>query len=139
MSAVYDERGLRRPEWAGGTPLLLPDGQAWWFYEPEPELVEEAGVSAVLWDFGLASDEENVALCDALYKVLGKLVRAETAEQRVSAVVELSWLLLARNYEITPEQYEKVLNVGPISAGLWGRLEGFVVAIEERARGLVPA
>lgn len=126
------EHNCRRPEWAGGTPLLLPDGQVWWFYEPRPRVVEVGGTSAVLWDWGVSA-AENVALTEALYRVLGKLVRALTDAERVGAVCDVAWLMLARNYEVAPDEFEAALNAGPISAGLWRRMEQMVVALNERA------
>lgn len=130
--ACPDERASRRPEFGGGTPLLLPDGRTWWFYVPAAEAVEANVVHTVLWDFGL-DDDHNVALGDALYRVFGKLARAADDRQRASAVVELAWLLLARNYEVAPDQFERVLSAGAITPGLWGRIEGFAETLRKHA------
>lgn len=129
MIATLREPDLRRPEFAGGTPLLLPDGQAWTFFEPKPSLTRPGA-----WEWGGSLwAEEAVSLTNALYKILKRLTTATDVRERASQVSALAWLCLARNYQITPGQFEAIMTAGPIGEGLWGRLETLAVTIENEA------
>lgn len=119
------ESDLRRPEFAGGVPLLLPDGQAWWFYEPKPD----AGRPGA-WCWGDVAPEDAVALTDTLYAVLDRLTSANDERERATTVLTLALVCLARNYEMDGERLNKIMTSGPITEGLWVRLARLACSIE---------
>ena len=119
------EKKLRRKEFARGTALRLPDGQVWWFYEP--------GAAPGGWDWGAVAEEEADHLTETLKKLVKRLAEAKTLDERVTGVVWIAWLFLARNYTINPNRFDRILAAhGPIPRPLWARLERFVVDLGER-------
>lgn len=126
-----NERKLRRPEFAGGSPVLLPDGQAWWFCEPTFDLSGDLPV----WRFGSGiTEDENSALSDMFSSAVENLAKAEDNAGRIRAITRLSFIMLYRNYRISPERYERILTAAPMPIGLWMRLERFVIELYGRMR-----
>lgn len=106
----------RRPEYAGGTPILLPDGLPWRFFEPRPVVRqvrgdEGEGERLIAWDFGGpdVDAETNDILGRGFHKILAKIDRATNDRDRASGHLEAAWFLLARNYGIEPEEFEDIL------------------------------
>lgn len=120
LTIPLTEPERRRVEFAGGTPIVLPDGRAWRLFEPRPvrcEMRGEHGVEdeAIVWDFGPGVDAET---CDVLsqgfQKILTKIGRATNESDRASGILEGAYYLLARNYVICREEFEDL--VLPITA-----------------------
>lgn len=122
---MLSESTLRRPEFAGGTPLLLPDGQAWWFYAPVPSTTRLGA-----WEWGNIPEDATVALTDALYITLCRLSAATDASERATHALTLAWLCLARNYEVSPDQFTAIMTASPGSTGLWSRIGRMAREIE---------
>lgn len=101
-ATLIDEASRRWDDFQGGRPVLLPDGQTWWFFEPE------AIVGGPGWNFKAAPDL-NVALSVAFGKILAKIDRAGNDEERACGALEAAWFLLARNYSVTPEEFEAIM------------------------------
>jgi hypothetical protein len=104
-----------RAEFAGGTPIVLPDGRAWRFYEPTPVVREVRGGEdgngfLIAWDFGSDLDAEtNDSLGRGFQRILAKANRAANEADLACAVLEGAWFLLARNYKVTAEEFEDLL------------------------------
>jgi hypothetical protein len=102
----------RRREFAGGTPIALPDGRAWRFYTPRPVAGAVRGENGpdgpmLVWDFGADLDADtNDALGQAFQRILNKIGRANGPEERACGMLEATWFLMARNYVISQEEFE---------------------------------
>lgn len=106
MPFEIDEASRRWDDFQGGRAIELPDGQVWSFYEPQAKIRKgRAG-----WTFGVdvAPDVDQV-LSDRFSRVLYKWKRASTDADRASVVLEAAWFLLARNYNLTPAEFEAIL------------------------------
>lgn len=103
---IIPEASRRWDDFQGGRPIELPDGQTWLFFEPEA-MVRKGRAG---WTFGpdVAPDVDKV-LSDRFSRVLYKWKRASTNADRSSVVLEAAWFLLARNYNVTPEEFEAIL------------------------------
>lgn len=100
------EASRRWDDFQGGREIMLPDGQTWSFYEPQAKVRKgRAG-----WTFGpdVAPDVDQV-LSDRFSRVLYKWKRASTDADRASVILEAAWFLLARNYNVTPAEFEAIL------------------------------
>ena len=87
---MVDERTLRRAAFVEGTNVVLADGQSWSL--PGRRLDHD--------------DPEYVAML--------RMVReAEDATERLRAELALTIFLLSRNYEISPELYQTLLDFEP--------------------------
>lgn|GEM_PF-5183195 len=101
-----DERSRRWPDFQGGQAVALPDGQTWWFFEPAA--VTRRGVAG--WTFGAAvPDDIDAILSDRFNRIVGKWSRAGHDHERGSAILEAAWFLLARNYAVTPAEFERIV------------------------------
>ncbi len=105
----------RRVEFAGGTPIVLPDGQPWRFFEPKPMRCLVRGEDGadefmIAWDFGPGVDAEtNDSLGRGFHAILEKINGAENRDDRACGMVEAAWYLLARNYVISQDDFEDLL------------------------------
>ena len=87
---MRDERALRRPTFAEGRRLTLADGQTW-------SLPERP------------ADHDDPKY-DAMLRMIGE---AEDEADRLRSELALSIFLLARNYELTPEAFQVLLDFAP--------------------------
>jgi hypothetical protein len=100
---MLSEAERRWPDFQGGRPIRLPNGEDWHFYDPEP-----AGRD---WTFGPdVLPAVNETLSRRLHRILAKWQRATTDADRASSILEASWFLLARNYNVTQEEFEAILS-----------------------------
>lgn len=100
------ESERRWDDWQGGIPIELPDGQTWWFCAPEATVRE--GLTG--WTFGpdVPADVDRV-LSWRFTRLIVKVNRAGNEADRAAAMIEAAWFLLARNYAITPDEFESIL------------------------------
>lgn len=142
------EHDRRRAEFAGGTPIVLPDGQPWRFFDPMPvkrsirgENGEEGFVLA--WEFGPGVDAEtNDSLGQGFARVLEKIDAASNKADRTCGVIEAMWYLLARNYVISQDDFEDLLLRGSTHTAerrrrLYDRLRDLVMVPCEQLRRLI--
>lgn len=109
------ESERRWNDWQGGQPIELPDGQTWWFCAPEAQVRD----GLPIWSFGPGTPHDlNVGLSTAFRRILRKWTRATNDDDRAAATLEAAWFLLARNYQVSPEEFEGIL------AGLDNRTQG---------------
>jgi hypothetical protein len=101
---LINEASRRWDDFPGGRWVDLPDGQRWAFYEPQAVLRD----GRPGWTFGGAPDVDAI-LSSRFGRVLAKRSKATTDEDRASATLEAAWFLLARNYSVTPEEFEALL------------------------------
>jgi hypothetical protein len=108
---MIDEQSRRWPDFQGGRAIVLPDGQAWVFFEPEATL--RAGRPG--WTFGPGVPRDVDAILSGRF---ARLVARWTPDgdhvDRGAIILTAGWFLLARNYAITAEEF------GRIMAGLAG-------------------
>jgi hypothetical protein len=101
------ESERRWADWQGGQPIELPDGQAWFFFQPEARM---RGLRPG-WTFGVGVPSDvDAILSDRLVRILRKCGRATCEADKTAAILEAAWFLLARNYEITPDEFEGILS-----------------------------
>jgi hypothetical protein len=114
-ATTIDEMARRHDDFQGGRPILLPDGQAWVFCEPE------AIVGGPGWRWGAAPDLD-VGLSVAFARLLAKIDRAPDDGRRACGALEAAWFLLYRNYNVSREEFEAIMlggtawNAGQIDA-----------------------
>jgi hypothetical protein len=87
---MVDEQSVRRPGFVEGTRIRLANGQEWTFPDHPPSK-EDVEHQAVLREIGEAEDAAD-------------LLRAELA---------LAIHLLSRNYDLTPEGFQAILDFAP--------------------------
>lgn len=103
-----DERSRRWDDFQGGRPIELPDGNFWQFYEPETVL--RNGLEG--WTFGAdVPPDVDAVLSSRFSRVIYKWKRARSDADRASVVLEAAWFLLARNYNVTADQFEGILSL----------------------------
>lgn len=137
----------RRVEFAGGTPVVMPDGAPWRLFEPRPverDVHDEDGIVHVIcWEFGPGVDAEtNDSLGMGFQRVLAKIDRAENRDDRACGLIEAAWYLLARNYVISQEEFEDLLLRGATQGParrkrLYDSLRAVVLAPCERIKAMV--
>lgn len=104
MSDRLDEAALRRPDWLGGVPVTLADGQEWTlpraatYFEPDAD--DDAEVRQ-RWNLG----EEYGALVQ-------RLAEAQRPSDHVRAEIALARWLLTRNYALNRAQLVTLLRFG---------------------------
>lgn len=104
---MIDEASRRWDDWQGGRPITLPDGASWWFYEPEA--MTRNGLPG--WTFGGAVPRDvDSVLSGRLTRITDKWACALDEGERASAILEAAWFLLARNYALTPAEFEQVMS-----------------------------
>ena len=101
---ALDEKALRRPEFSGGVPIRLFDGQEWTFPTP----IVEAFVprrdangktrQALSFDWGAEYDD-----------LIEMFVSAEYVRDEAVALYDLAFDLLRRNYNVTFNDMRHVL------------------------------
>lgn len=112
---LEDERSSRRPEFAGGRPIRLPDGDAWAFFEPRPVVRAVEGpdgspARVPSWTFGEDLDPTlDLALAGRFAALVGLHRAAATDEERAAVTLQAAGFLLARNYQISPERFAQIL------------------------------
>jgi hypothetical protein len=112
------EPDRRRAEFAGGTPVVMPDGRPWRLIEPAAVVRpvkggEDGDGLMIAWDFGPGLDAEtDDALGRAFQRAVAKIDRAGNDRDRACGVLEAAWLLLARNYDLSPEEFEDLVLTG---------------------------
>jgi hypothetical protein len=105
----------RRVEFAGGVPIIMPNGVSWRAYEPEPVVRPSRNDDGedgfvIAWNFGdRLDDETNESLSQGWQKILNKIARATNDADRACGFLEAAWLLLARNYVLSQEEFEDLL------------------------------
>jgi hypothetical protein len=82
---MVDEQALRRPDFVEGRRILLANGQAWSFPDHPP-----------------LHDDEHIAALRAIGE-------AEDRADRLRAKMALTILLLSRNYDLSPSDYQAIL------------------------------
>jgi hypothetical protein len=87
---MVDEQALRSPTFEEGTRIRLADGQAWSFPDHPP----------------YREDDEHQL-------VLTAIGEAEDESERLRAELALAILLLSRNYNLTPADFEAILGYAP--------------------------
>lgn len=98
---MLDEKHFRRPDFRRGDPIRLADGGTWMFAPPPGySAVDDAGTDADRPDPGYVAALEAVAC-------------AEDDAERLRAELGLAIDLLARNYDLRPEEYQRLLIFTP--------------------------
>jgi hypothetical protein len=113
------EQERRRVEFAGGTPIILPNREPWRFFDPHPverDFHDEDGIAHVIaWEFGPGVDAEtNDSLGRGFQRLIQKIDRADNREDRACGLLEAAWYLLARNYVISQDEFEDLLLRGAV-------------------------
>ena len=107
------ESERRWPDWQGGQPIELPDGQTWHFHEPAP-LVRD-GIPG--WTFGADTPEQDAVLSARFGLVVARWGQATNDGDRAASILDAAWFLLARNYAVTRAEFGAIL----LKAALWDR------------------
>src|SRR5262245_36529215 len=95
---MRDENALRRPDFLGGIPIRFADDQAWTLPEPPPGA---PGEKRFLDNgTGLGPDYEAA---------VAAVLEAEDEPERLRAELALTILLLGRNYNLAPEDFQALL------------------------------
>jgi hypothetical protein len=92
---MVDEQALRRPDFVEGRRILLANGQAWSFPDHPP----------------LRDDAEQIAALRAIGE-------SEDQADRLRAELALTILLLSRNYDLSPSDYQAILGFRPSDPAL---------------------
>lgn len=109
-----DERSRRLSDEPRGEPIVLPDGQTWTFFEPDVLAPGDAPVPR--WTFGAeVAPGLDAALASAFDRVLAKIARARSEVDSRAAMLESAWFCLARNYEVSRDEFEAILLAPPPS------------------------
>jgi hypothetical protein len=87
---MVNEQTRRRPDFVEGTRVRMADGQDWSFPDRLPS----------------KDDREHVA-------VLREIVEVEDRDELLQAELALTIFLLARNYELTPDDFAAILGFAP--------------------------
>ena len=108
---MLDELCLRRPDFLGGTPIRLADGQTWMF--PVPVRPNADPVDS------LAGAESAIALFGPDYlHTLRAVTEAQDEAERMMAELALAIELLARNYRLSPEMFRELLEGPQVDADI---------------------
>jgi hypothetical protein len=101
-----DEASRRRPEFAGGVPITLPDGQSWYFYEPGGR----ARYPGYLWRFGDdVAPEIEEELSRSFDLSIDPLCTELPEQDHADACVDSAYILLTRNYDVNPDEFRESL------------------------------
>jgi hypothetical protein len=100
-----DEEALRRPEFVRGVPIRLADGQDWQFPKPTIDLFPVVGQGGQVAVGGAPTfDVQYDELVEAFFRA-----RALGPAEQLQALFALGVDLLARNYDLRPEDYRRLL------------------------------
>lgn len=100
-----DETSLRRPDFAGGTPVRLADGRDWTLPRPRVRFVPDDGPTGFATCLALAGADDYQALLDAA-------AAAEAGPDVIRTELALGRRLLLANYDLTPGQVADLLQFG---------------------------
>jgi hypothetical protein len=92
---MVDEKALRRADFVEGRHILLANGQEWSFPDHPPH----------------RDDAEHIALLRAIGE-------SEDQADRLRAELALTILLLSRNYDLSPSDYQAILGFRPSDRSL---------------------
>lgn len=96
------ESECRRPDFLGGRPIVLGDGQAWFI--PTPMLASQADLDRNGWDH-----ETLMAFGPEFDRLVAAVRGAESEEEEGRASLALAVDLLRRNYDIPPDHFGRLL------------------------------
>ena len=114
MLPQLDERALRRPDFVGGEPVPLFDGQTWYFPKLDGRLdlrpTEDGMVAYIDWLIACERDPQfseqfSLQCLPAILYAAG--IGPDTFEDKNDATIAPLGFLLRRNYLLTPEQDRK--------------------------------
>ena len=101
--AEADETLHRRPDFQGGRPVRLADGQFWYFPLPVMHL------APVRLPSGQLGAEAATQFGPDFDRLLDELAAAETAVQEAPALFGVAADLLGRNYDLTGDQLRSLV------------------------------
>jgi hypothetical protein len=108
---MLDELALRRPDFLGGIPIRLADGQTWMFPVPVRPNADPVG--------SLAETESVIALFGPEYlHTLRAVMEAQDEAERMMAELALAIDLLSRNYRLSPEMFRELLEGPQVDADI---------------------
>lgn len=107
------ESERRWDDWQGGQPIDLPDGQTWWFYEPDATVHD--GMPG--WSFGAETPELDRTLSCRFGLIVASWGKAADDADRAAAILDAAWFLLARNYDVSRSQFATLM----LGASRWDR------------------
>jgi hypothetical protein len=87
---MVNEQNRRRPDFVEGTRVRMADGQDWSFPDRLPS----------------KDDREHIA-------VLREILEVEDRDELLGAELALTIFLLARNYDLTPDDFAAILRFAP--------------------------
>lgn len=111
MVEHIDEQARRWPDFQGGRPITLPIGGTWWFYEPAA-FNRSTPEGSVVPSFTFGADIDptlDLMIAQRFAVILVKYGKAADETERSCATLEAAWFLLARNYNVTPAEFESIL------------------------------
>jgi hypothetical protein len=109
------EAARRRDDFLGGRPILLPDDEAWTFYEPtarpQPMATARGRLPRIApgWSFGAGDAEVDAILSGRFARLIRAWATAGDEPSRAAALLSCAWFLLARNYHITAEEFATLM------------------------------
>jgi hypothetical protein len=133
-SAPLNEKDCRKPEFVGGIPIRLADGNEWWFAEPRVRFRPadtEMGFEEFLWnnDNGefhrLAIKHEDLLLHDPEDM-------ADRTDEWISCEIKMARMMLERNYDLSLEQLQQILHLNydqkndPVATGIRAAIIGIL-------------
>jgi hypothetical protein len=141
-----DEKSKRRPDFAGGTAVVLADGQEWTLAKPLVRFAFDSGEDGFTTTLSVNGVDDFASLMrdvDAAYeKVYGDRDAAGDEKARVDfgpvirAELAVGAALLRRNYDLTPEEMSSVLQFSYDDSDEVG--EGARSAVMDIAKGIGP-
>lgn len=133
------ESDRRWADFRDGREIELPSGGVWTFFEPAAVVRDgKAG-----WTFDAPPDVDAI-LSHRFGKILAKWRRAADDGERACVILEASWFLLARQYNVSQAEFEGILSGmsgwdESRQAALMGELIFLVGTALSRAAGLAEA
>lgn len=120
----FDEKALRRPEWAEGRWITLADGQAWSFPEPSVSFFPKLEGGKVEMGHRITFGPEADAEIDAIFNPETDPFASLTAQ------VTLAARLLLTNYDLASDHLSSLLvkdAKDPANGEMWAELLGLMV------------
>ena len=99
-----NERDCRRPEFAGGTPITLGDGQEWTLPRPRLSLVPEVVEGRVRF-----ADKMRHGFGPEYDDLVDAFVESEEGLPQMNALLALAANLLLANYDLNPASLVELL------------------------------
>lgn len=101
-----DEPSLRRPDFAGGVPIMLSDGRAWTFPRPEmSDLYFRPGPD------GKPALAAGLTFGPEYEELVEEYLAADDGAAELKALAALAMDLLSRNYALGPADFRALLRV----------------------------